>query len=481
MPENILLIEDEIDFAESMMRTLRSAGYGVELAESVAEATKLLNGVNGSQVDIILSDIHLPDGNGLELLKVLHLRDPLRPIVLMTASGTADLAVEATLHGAFDYFLKPVGRAQLLDVVAKAVACRAMSRQLVSLPTRAHKEADQPIVGGSPTMVRLFKDIGRVARQPVSILLLGETGTGKELIARAIYRYSGLKGKPFVPINCAAIPETLLESELFGHEKGAFTGAQTRRIGRFQQAAGGMIFLDEIGEIPLSMQAKLLRVLQEKEIQPLGGNTTVKIDVRIVAATHRNLEREIAAGRFREDLYFRLNVATLYLPPLRQRREDIPELVYHFLRKSAEEAGPGGPPLKITKEALQWLWQRPWPGNIRELENTVKRAATLAQGGVIGIGQVNNAIERAPRFAEETPREMETLVDRLLAGAEKKPPKPLLAAVEKEVILVVMRKAEQNKTRAAELLGINRKTLREKLAHYGIESDLEKAAAADRD
>ncbi len=462
MGSTVLLVEDEDDFAESMARVLRSAGYEVVHAASAAEAAQRLR---AGDVDVILSDIHLPDGNGLDLLKAFRARDPLRPVVLLTASGTADLAVEATLHGAFDYLLKPIDRAQLLDVTGKAAASRAMSRQAVFLPHRARKGAEQPVVGGGPAMVHLFKEIGRVARQPVPVLLRGETGTGKELIARALYRYSGLqeKGKPFVPVNCAAIPETLLESELFGHEKGAFTGAQARRIGRFQQAEGGMIFLDEIGEIPLPMQAKLLRVLQEKEVQPLGGSTTVKIHVRVVAATHRNLEREVAAGRFREDLYFRLNVATLFLPPLRERREDVPDLVSHFVRKRAEEDGQ--PPLKIARAALRWLQQRPWPGNIRELENTVKRACMLAAGGILGLDEVTQAVARGtePEAADgEGAASLERFVERRLAAGG------LLAEVEKETIALVLRKTGHNKTRAAEVLGINRKTLREKMALYGI-------------
>ncbi|HEY8967277.1 MAG TPA: sigma-54 dependent transcriptional regulator, partial [Candidatus Methylacidiphilales bacterium] len=377
----ILLVEDDPDFAASVTRVLRAAGYDVSAAGSVGEAQAALR---KGDPDIVLSDIHLPDGTGLDLLKAVLDRDPLRPVVLMTASGSVDTAVEATLNGAFDYLLKPLERTQLLEAVEKAGAARAMSKRTVALPTERPRKDESPIVGSGPAMLGLFKELGRIARQPVPVLLLGETGTGKELLARALYRYSGLKNRPFVPINCAAIPETLLESELFGHEKGAFTGAQARRIGRFQQASGGLLFLDEIGELPLPMQAKLLRVLQEKEIQPLGSSAPVKIDVRLVAATHRNLEEEVAAGRFREDLYFRINVAPLYLPPLRERREDIPDLVSHFLRAQAEEAGRAAP-LRVDAEALRWLREQPWPGNVRQLENTVKRAALFAHGGVLGL------------------------------------------------------------------------------------------------
>ena len=486
----VLLVEDEPDFAESVTRVLRAAGYEVKAVSSVAEAEASLRRCDP---DVVLSDVHLPDGNGMDLLKAVLVRDPLRPIILMTGSGSVDLAVEATLHGAFDYLLKPVERTQLLEAIEKAAASRAMSKQVVSLPTRARKD-DSPIVGSSPAMLRLFKEVGRVARQPVPILLLGETGTGKELIARALYRYSGLKNKPFVPVNCAAIPETLLESELFGHEKGAFTGAQARRIGRFQQAHGGMIFLDEIGEIPLPMQAKLLRVLQEKEIQPVGSSgAPVKIDVRIVAATHRNLEREVAAGRFREDLYFRINIAPLYLPPVRERREDIPDLVGYFLRRQSEESGK--PVLRVDPDALAWLRQRPWPGNVRELENTVKRAALFTHGGVLGLDALRDAVKRNPHPAPTLQPEQDAehpvsrsantaadggvnldfLVDSLLdrhltkpKGKGEEPPPSLLAEVEREVILRILRRVENNKTRAAEILGINRKTLREKLTQHGL-------------
>ncbi|SDT95526.1 two-component system, NtrC family, response regulator/two-component system, NtrC family, nitrogen regulation response regulator GlnG/two-component system, NtrC family, response regulator AtoC [Verrucomicrobium sp. GAS474] len=512
---SILLVEDEPDFAASVTRVLVAAGYEVRVVSSVAEAQSTLR---RRDPDVILSDVHLPDGNGLDLLKAVRARDPLRPILLMTASGSVDLAVEATVHGAFDYLLKPVERTQLLEAVGKAMASRAMSKEAVALPTEKIRKDDSPIVGSSPAMLRLFKEVGRVARQPVPVLLLGETGTGKELIARALYRYSGLKNQPFVPINCAAIPETLIESELFGHEKGAFTGAQARRIGRFQQASGGMLFLDEIGELPLPMQAKLLRVLQEKEIQPLGGNAAVKINVRIVAATHRNLEEEVAAGRFREDLYFRINIAPLYLPPLRERREDIPELVAFFLRRQAEEAGQ--PVHRVAPEALAWLRDRPWPGNVRELENTVKRAALFVHGGVLGVDALLDAVRRNARPSDEErgagriapfpqfpvsealdvaalplaatePQErggLDALVEHLLdrhlkpkrAGASA-PPAPLLAQVEREVILRVLKRVKNNKTRAAEILGINRKTLREKLTlHHIAEETDETTEAAER-
>ena len=482
MSESILLVEDEVGFAETLLRVLRAAGYRVDLAQRVSEAVAMLA---KGKYDTVLSDINLPDGNGLELLKELRLEDPLRPIVLMTGSASADMAVEATLSGAFDFLLKPIERAELLGIMEKALACRAMSKQTAILPHASEEDENREgfIVGSSPVMVRLFKEMGRVARQPAPVLLNGETGTGKELIARALYFYSGLRGKPFVPVNCAAIPENLIESELFGHEKGAFTGAQTRRIGRFQQADGGMIFLDEIGELPLAMQAKLLRVLQEREVQPLGSSQIIKVNVRVIAATHRNLKKEIEAGRFREDLYFRLGVARLVLPPLRERRDDIPELVGHFLRW---KKGEGQSELTITSEALALLVKSEWPGNVRELENVVKRAAMMTTNGVIGLDHVETALggDESESGEESTlgsdGGSLNALMDRhLTETSEGGEVRPLLQELERQMIELVLRKTDNNKTKAAQILGINRKTLREKLALYAIEAGDPADASAD--
>ena len=471
MPGAILFLEDDADFAESIAGVLRSSGYQVDLAQRIGEAVPLLR---KKRYDAILSDINLPDSSGLDVLEKLRVGEAPPPVVLITGSSTFDRAIQATLLGAFDYLCKPVERSQLLTVIEKAVVSGDLFQRTAALPEGEAGE-EGAIVGRSPAMIHLFKEIGRVARQRTPVLILGETGTGKELVARAIHRYGGLRDKPFVPINCAAIPETLVESELFGHEKGTFTGAQARRIGRFQEADGGMVFLDEIGELPLSIQAKLLRVLQDRKVQPLGG-AAVKIDVLVVAATHRNLEAEIEAGRFREDLYFRLNLATLTLPPLRERREDIPHLIAHFLRHQA--ALLGGTPLAITTEALSSLQEQPWPGNVRELENVVKRASMLTSSGVIGSDQIWAALLRGSGGSREADRSdsLEKFVQAHLQVIARQPAStaPLLQELERRAIAEVLRLVKGQKNQASLILGINRKTLREKIALYSIEEPDEK-------
>jgi len=472
MPGAILFLEDDADFAESIAGVLRSSGYHVDLANRIGEAVPLLR---KKRYDAILSDINLPDSSGLDVLEKLRIGEAPPPVVLITGSSTFDRAIQATLLGAFDYLRKPIERGQLLTVIEKAVVSGDLFRRTAALPEAGEAAEEGAIVGQSPAMIHLFKEIGRVARQRTPVLILGETGTGKELVARAIHRYGGLREKPFVPINCAAIPETLVESELFGHEKGTFTGAQARRIGRFQEADGGVIFLDEIGELPLSIQAKLLRVLQDRQVQPLGG-AAVKIDVLVVAATHRNLEAEIQAGRFREDLYFRLNLATLTLPPLRERREDIPHLIAHFLRHQA--ALLGGTPLAITTEALRHLEEQLWPGNVRELENVVKRASMLTSSGVIGLDQIwaallrggggdNREADRAD-FLEKFIREYLQLIAKYPASTA-----PLLQVLERRAIATVLRLTKGQKIQAARILGINRKTLREKIVLYSLDEPSE--------
>jgi DNA-binding NtrC family response regulator len=307
-----------------------------------------------------------------------------------------------------------------------------------------------------------------MARRQTPVLILGETGTGKELVAQALHRYGGRAERPFVPLNCAAIPETLVESELFGHEKGTFTGAQTRRAGRFQEANGGTLFLDEVGELPLATQAKLLRVLQEHEVCPLGG-APVQVDVRVVAATHRDLETEIREGRFREDLFFRLNVATLFLPPLRERRSDIPDLVAHFLRRQAT----GDVPLGISAEALRLLEENPWPGNVRQLENAVKRASMRTTGRVIGPDTIQQALHRNGTPVREIGDPLDAWIGYRLEGNAAP---ALLRDLERDAIAAVLRRTGGRRVETARLLGINRKTLREKIALYGLEEPEDGAA-----
>ena len=340
---------------------------------------------------MVITDLRLPGLNGLELVRQLHAAQPRLPIILVTAFGTTKTAIEATKFGAYDYLLKPFDMPELLELVRKA----AESNRLMSEPVALGEAgaAQDALVGHSAAMQAIYKEIGRVATKPVNVLIRGETGTGKELIARAIYQHSDRANAPFVAINCAAIPETLLESELFGHERGAFTGAEARRIGRFEQANHGTIFLDEIGDMTLGTQVKLMRVLQEKCLQRLGGKETTPVDVRVIAATHRDLETAIREKQFREDLYYRLSVVVITLPPLRQRREDIPELVRYFLQKHGPELG--NPQPSIHPEAMDFLQAQPWPGNVRELENVVRKALLLAQSYTINLDHVRAALNKS--------------------------------------------------------------------------------------
>src|SRR3989449_4709747 len=351
----ILLIEDDASIVGGLKKELRVEGYEVTVAErgdnGLAQAKE-------RPFDVVITDLKMPGLSGLELVEQLHATKPKLPIILMTAFGTTETAIEATKLGAYDYLLKPFDMTELLDLVAKAVACNRLMSEPVEMGEAPSNQS--AIIGNSRAMQAIYKEIGRVAATAVTVLIRGETGTGKELVARAIYQHSGRAVQPFIAVNCAAIPETLLESELFGHERGAFTGAEARRIGRFEQADRGTLFLDEIGDLSPNTQAKLLRVLQEKSFQRLGGKETIQVDVRVIAATHCDLERAIQEKKFREDLFFRLSVVVIALPPLRERKEDLPELVRYFLQKYGSELGTGQP--SIQPDALQFLQGQYWPG-----------------------------------------------------------------------------------------------------------------------
>src|SRR5436189_1953296 len=334
----ILLIEDDASIVGGLKKELQVQGYEVAVAERGDEG---LAQAKAQPFHVAMTDLTMPGFSGLELVEQLHASKTKLPIILMTAFGTTETAIEATKLGAYDYLLKPFDMAELLDLTAKAVACnRLMSEPVEMGEARSNQSA---IVGNSRAMQAVYKEIGRVAATAVTVLIRGETGTGKELVARAIYQHSGRAAQPFIAVNCAAIPETLLESELFGHDRGAFTGAHARRIGRFEQADHGTIFLDEIGDLSLSTQVNLLRVLQEKYIQRVGGNEKIPVDVRVLAATHRDLETALKANQFREDLFYRLSGVTITLPPLSQRPEDVPDLVKYFMQRSGGEVGVDAP------------------------------------------------------------------------------------------------------------------------------------------
>ena len=383
---HILLIEDDTSLAANLCDVLKDDGFKVTLCHRGDEG---LDRAGKNECDVVLTDLRLPGLGGLELVRRLHEIQPRLPVVLMTAHGTIETAIEATKFGAYDYLQKPFEMPGLISVLHRAVEASRFMREPVTLPD-APVESRTALVGTGRAMQDVCKEIGRVAAKPVTVLIRGETGTGKELIARAIYQHSARAKAPFIAINCAALPENLLESELFGHERGAFTGADRRRIGRFEQANKGTLFLDEIGDLPPNTQVKLLRVLQQQTFQRVGGTETISVDVRVLTATHCNLEAMIREGKFREDLFHRLNVVCLQLPPLRERRDDIPVLVQHFLRKYAGDFGVESP--AISSDAVAVLQSDSWPGNVRELENMTRRLLLGARGLSINADAVRQTL-----------------------------------------------------------------------------------------
>lgn len=461
----ILLVEDDTNIATGLQKVMRATGYDVT---AVSRGDDGLEKALAESFDIVVTDLKLPGLDGLELVRQLHQAKPKLPIILVTAHGTTEVAIEATRWGAFDYVPKPFEVDELLDLTAKALE----SSRLMSEPVEMGESVSNrtAIVGNSRVMQSIYKEIGRIAATSVTVLIRGETGTGKELIARAIYQHSDRAGAPFIAINCAAIPETLLESELFGHERGSFTGADARRIGRFEQANGGTIFLDEIGDMNPNLQAKLLRVLQEKTIQRVGGRENVPVDVRVIAATHRDLEAAIRERLFREDLYYRLSVVTIKLPPLSQRVDDIPDMVRYFLRRYGPEAGVAAP--AITPEAIAFLQSQPWPGNVRELENTVRKALLNARDFTISVDHVRDVLNKAREPVASSQQShaayITELMDRVERGEIRNAFEKMLSDLEPELYAQAIRRADGNITRAAQWLGITRLKMREKLKEFGL-------------
>jgi len=462
----VLLVDDDPGVVMTLRRLLADEGHEV-LVETRGDAG--LARAKDTELDVVIADWKMPGLNGLELVRELHAAHPRLPIILITAHGTFETAIEATKSGAFDYLLKPFDMAEFLRTVEKAIASRRLMTEPVELGR--HSGSRDAIVGGSRIMQLLYKEVGRVATKDVDVLIRGETGTGKELIARAIYQHSHRSKAPFIAINCAAIPETLLESELFGHERGAFTGAEARRIGRFEQANQGTLFLDEIGDMTPATQVKLLRVLQNKRLQRLGGDKAeIAVDVRVIAATHRDLETAIRQKQFREDLYYRLNVVVVTLPPLRERQEDIPELVEYLLRKYAVEFGVDNP--SIQPEAIACLQAQPWAGNVRELENVIRKVLLSAQGYTINPDHVQTALRRGVPPVEAGGQTLRGFVDHLLAAARRgeldDAHHRLLEAAEKEIFTRAIDLAQGNQARAARWLGVSHLTMRRKLFHFGL-------------
>jgi nitrogen regulation protein NR(I) len=464
-PAKVLLIEDDPGITDTLCRVL--AGEGFEVRVERRGDTGLALAAAGS-FHVIITDLKLPGVGGLEIVRQLHATQPRLPIILVTAFGTTDTAIEAMKFGAFDYLLKPFDIPRLIELVGRAADSNRRMSEPVALGDA--EPARDALIGRSRAMQEIYKEIGRVASKPVTVLIRGETGTGKELIARAIYQHSTRAQAPFIAINCAAIPETLLESELFGHEKGAFTGADVRRIGRFEQADGGTIFLDEIGDLSPGTQVKLLRVLQERTIQRLGGRDPIPVDARVIAATHRDLESAIAGQHFREDLYYRLNVVALTLPPLRQRREDIPDLVRYFLGRHGPELGIAAP--SIREEAVEFLQVQSWPGNVRELENVMRKTLLASQGYPISLDHVRSAMSKGAAMVSSSQQPLGDLVDDVLAAARRGEVSNAHARVmetaERELFARAIQQARGNQALAARWLGITRVTMRAKLIQFGL-------------
>ena len=449
MKKRVLVVEDEEKLRRVVELQLVSAGFEVDKAATAEEGVKVVD-----RADLVLTDLRLPNMDGLGLLALIRRQNAQVPVVVMTAYGSIETAVECMKAGATDFLLKPFSLDHLMQVVHKALEVRALrdeNRQLKEELGRRY-EYDN-IIGRSEPMQEIFATIERVAPTRATVLLAGESGVGKDLIARAIHFHSPRRDRPLVKINCTAIPENLMESELFGYEKGAFTGAVTSKPGKFEQADTGTVFLDEIGDVPGPIQVKLLRILQEREFERLGSNVTRHTDVRIIAATNQDLRAALEQGTFREDLYYRLNVVPLNIPPLRERKQDIPFLANHFIRKLAADSGSAVE--SITDAAMERLMAYHWPGNVRELENVIERSLVLCRGRQLDAGDVR--LESAPR-----PRSQN--------GQHFLPEGLTLDQYEQELIREALRRADGNKSHAARLLGLTRNALRYRLTQMGLEA-----------
>ncbi len=452
----ILVVDDDPGHRTTLKTLLKSWGYEIETAADGAEAVSL---VKEKPFDLILMDVRMAKMGGIEAIGHIREYNPAIPILIMTAYSSVESAVEAIKSGAYDYLTKPLDFEVLGLTLERALEHAGLREENRSLKDQLRGEVKlQNIIGKSPAMKALIDMVGAVAPSEATVLITGESGTGKELIARCVHANSGRSDKPLVTVNCAALAESILESELFGHEKGAFTGADRRREGRFMQADRGTIFLDEIAEMSPMMQAKLLRVIQEGEIQRVGSDKPLIVDVRILAATNRELEAEVEAGRFREDLYYRLNVVTLQIPQLRNRLDDIPLLAHHFMEIYGKK---NRKPVKgFTPYALDLLLRYPWPGNVRELENSVERAVILLPGEYISEKELPLSISRIDAAENDVRKGTAPPAESAGRGS--------LEAIEKEAILAALNTAEGNKSQAARTLGISRKTLHNKLRNYGI-------------
>jgi DNA-binding NtrC family response regulator len=484
----VLLVDDETVFMPEQVRQALPE-HTVTVATSGGAG---LASIRSARPDVVLLDLGLPDRSGLEIFEDIRAVDARLPVIFVTMAKSADSAIEAMKRGAFNYIHKPIDLLQLEAVVREAVAAGRQMRTPVALNEAVHDETENgALLGSCPAMLEVYKEIGRVAQQDVTVLITGESGTGKELVARAIYQHSARSSRPFLALNCAAIPDNLLESELLGHERGAFTGAERRRIGKFEQYSGGTIMLDEVGDMPIALQAKVLRLLQEQAFERVGGNETIRTDVRLIAATHHDLERQVDAGKFRRDLFYRLGVFTIHLRPLRERGEDLPMLAHHYVRRSSRELG--REVREIAPETMERLRAYHWPGNIRELQSVVKQAVLRAHGFVLLPSFLPALPVSREAPAREAPPRDGTHADsvRPVMGAPRSTPPaaaldidafvrarleaggPDLYAdtrnfVDRFLLARVLEHTKGNHTAAAEILGISRQTMRMKLRALGI-------------
>ena len=457
-----ILIADDDTAIRSMLREfLEDEGYDVTEADNGTAVIQALAANGTDKPELVIMDVVMPDKDGLQVLREIGASAPTRdakllPVLVMTAYGGSTVAIEAIQLGAYDYITKPFDLDHVLIAVQRFFERQDLDQQVIELSTRlGTRDPNEMMIGNSAAMQEVYKTIGRVARSDATVLITGETGTGKELVASILHRSSSYSRGTLVKVNCAALPETLLESELFGHEKGSFTGALAQRKGRFEMANKGTIFLDEVGEMTLSTQKKLLRVLQEREFERVGGSVSVKIDVRVISATNKILPLEVSEGRFREDLYYRLNVISIFLPPLRDRRDDIPLLVEHFLDKHRYQPNSG--PARISQGAMSRLMDYDWPGNVRELENMIERSTVLSQGGVITDDHIIFTGADNRRFVD--------IAQQVRKGTRLS---ELLGDVEKLALTEALNQAEGDRVAAASLLGIPINDLQDRLGQYGL-------------
>jgi len=474
----ILIVDDDAQLRHSFEKLLTSEGHIVKTSPTGEGGLEI---IRGTLPDLVIMDVRLPGLDGLETFQAMHEIEPKLPVIVMTAYGSTDTAIEATKLGAFDYVLKPFEIPEMLVTIAQALEAGRFMRSRVEMDVELQTDTTEAIIGQSKSMQEVYKAIGRVASTDATVLIRGESGTGKELVARAIYHHSIRNERPFLVINCVAIPETLLESELFGYEKGTFTGAANRRVGKIEQANRGTVFLDEIGDMPFSIQAKILRLLQERSIERLGGRSPIPVDVRVIAATNRDLEGALSEGRFREDLYYRLKVVTLRLPPLRERQDDIALLAEYFLNRFSKEMMVDSPGL--TDEAKTIMENYSWPGNVRELSNTVQKALIFSRGAPISAEETSQAIrgEATPTEASRS-GESETIqnwVRRALTTSRgDKIFSEIVDRFSGLLISEALNMTGGNRSHAAKLLGLSRPTLLAKIEKYAIR--LETAAKSEQ-